>query len=369
MNLFTFLAALVLLVICQTSSHALEPILTSSQSDAELKRPAEDRDWQVGDVAVTATLHAEKGWTYFYKKKDVKSALMHFETAVKLWPETALAILGKAYCLDAVGKKEDALRVLSECKCRNQISPDMISLAEIELLTELKRYPQALQVCDGSTTNGGAIGHWVPTGADLIPRSKVLLAMGDKDGAIRVANKLYLFGSCNPYAKKKAIELFESCNVAPPSKLPDTSTAKAQVHRIIETLISDSRWTDQSLLEKILEHKLTFVNQNKNDYYSFDDRSDSLIASASLHKKSSNDSDNAPSLTVALNYPLSLITFDDLKQWFPKLQSHAATQSGCILTSAYSDFSETGNHITFDGGKDPSEIVIRFTIFRDGLTR
>ena len=119
-------------------AEALEPFLTSTQSDAELTRPAEDRDWQVGDIAVTAALYAEKGWTYFNKKHDVRSALRQFDAALKPWPNTVHAVLGKAYCLDALGKKSEAVSLLSKCECKNQISPDVVTFTEIDLLIDLK---------------------------------------------------------------------------------------------------------------------------------------------------------------------------------------------------------------------------------------
>lgn len=363
----SLLFALILFVAFPTSCCALEPFLTGTQEDKELKRPAEDRDYMVGDVAVTAGNHAEKGWTYFNKKKDVRSALRHFEAAIKLWPDTAQAVLGKAYCLNALGRKEEAARVLSECKCRNQITPDVISLAEIDLLIELKQCQEALRVCDrmaAEPTGGGLVGYWVPTFSDLIPRSKVLLAMGDKNGALRVANQMYLFGIGNPYAKNKAIEIFEQCGVSPPTKAPDTSAARSQVHSILATLITDSSWMDQQSLEKVLGHKLAFNRTNAS--YGFDDRSGSTIGSALLRMKS--QSQDAPSLTITLNFPVSLVTFDDLKQWFPKLVFHPAIMSGCCYTGAFSDFSEGGNRIGFDrasASEDPAEIVTRFTLARD----
>lgn len=359
-----WLVVLMLVSAVSPPADALEPFLTGTESDAELARDAEDRDWQVGDVAATAALHAEKGWTYFNKKHDVRSAMRQFDKSLELWPNTVLAVIGKAYCLDAIGRKAEAVTLLSSCQCKDQITPDVVTLTEIDLLIELKRYEDALAACDKLRDEipRAYIGSFYPNYNNLIPRAKVLVAMGKKADATLIANKIYSFGVNNPHAKAEALKIYKRCGTAPPATQSDTSAAKAEVHEILKQLLADDHWTDLQTFEKILGHKFTTCSVNGREAFGFDDRSDNLIASAALVMK--NADSEMPSLTVNLNFPLSLVSFRELKQWFPGGVTHPSYLQGCLAHSAFWELNQDRNHLVVQGGDHDSDIVCRLTLTR-----
>lgn len=367
MKAIHLLAVFAMFVAFATGAFALEPYNTSPQSDEELKRPAEDRNWEVCDISVTARLNAEKGWVYFNHKNDLKKALKFFDLALRQWPATPEAVLGKAYCLHAMNKKDKAVRVLAESKCKNQMTPDLIALTQIDLLVELKRYQEALQLSDlyaiAPLSENTLMGNFTPTFLELIPRAKVLLAMGDRDRATQIARKIFLWSSNNPYANKRALELYELCNVAPPPP-PDTSAAKTKIHAILDSILTDASWTDREKLEKVLGRKLVLLKDSVYPTYGFIDTADGALISGTTLVLNNPNHDFTPSLWIGLNQMTIRISYRELKEWYPNLEFHPTTKQGCLVTAEYSDFTEHGNHVTTDGGSNDSNLITRVTITR-----
>ena len=163
---------------------------------------------------------------------EYDDALSYFDQSLRFRFNEGAAV-GKAQCLLKLNRPKEALVLLKRAN-ETTTSQEAWDL-RIACLIELKRYDEALAICDESKQS------WYPDYPSFLLRSKVYLAQDQKDKAIESLMDGYYH--CTRYGVDKQPlrhALFE-LDIDPPDTVPHVKTGNEEILAIIQSLVKLDR--------------------------------------------------------------------------------------------------------------------------------